>query len=482
MTSFANAILSDNLETTTKTVTENGMPTYVSTDDAVLDFFGIAGSSRGKDISSVFLNAYRANPLLTVKALFNLRDIRGGAGERDTFRKLVLLLEQQHPATLELILALFPVYGRWDDLCIFVTDRMKTNAATIYANALRAGDKLAAKWAPRKGEWANLIRKSLKLDPKSYRKLIVSNSQTVETQMCANQFDNINYEHVPSIAASRYQKAFNRHDPVRYSEFKAKAVKGEAKVNAGAIFPHDIIKSVKHGDQIAALAQWQNLPNYLGEDFILPMVDVSGSMSESVGGNPNLQCIDVAVSLGLYLADKQTGAFKDMFLTFSTDPKIQILKGNLLEKLNAMETSHWDMSTNIEKAFREILRVAVMNQVPQSEMPKMIVVLTDLEFNDSSNNQMAMDMASSMYAKHNYLLPKIVWWNLRARANATNNPVKKTQYNTAFVSGFSSNILKSVMSCKSMSPLQIMLDTLNSDRYNLVEQFYLKSNGYYNAL
>ena len=212
------------------------------------------------------------------------------------------------------------------------------------------------------------------------------------------------------------------------------------------------------------------------------MVDVSGSMSESVGGNPNLQCIDVAVSLGLYLADKQTGAFKDMFLTFSTDPKIQILKGNLLEKLNAMETSHWDMSTNIEKAFREILRVAVMNQVPQSEMPKMIVVLTDLEFNDSSNNQMAMDMASSMYAKHNYLLPKIVWWNLRARANATNNPVKKTQYNTAFVSGFSSNILKSVMSCKSMSPLQIMLDTLNSDRYNLVEQFYLKSNGYYNAL
>ena len=469
MTSFANAVQFGNQGSIT--LTENGMPTNTTTTNPVLDFFFVVGSSRGKDISEVFLRAFNADELLTLKALFHARDVRHGLGERDTFRKLMLVLEQKNPSMVKRLLPLVAEYGRWDDLLVFKTAEVQTEALNVYAQALRSGNGLAAKWAPRKGAEANMLRKAMKMDPKTYRKTVVGLTQVVETQMCAKDWSSINYEHVPSVAGARYQKAFNRNDPVRYSEFKTKAVKGEVKMNAGAVYPYDVIKSVKYGDQIAALAQWQNLPNYLGDDFILPMVDVSGSMNVAVGGNDKVSCMDVAVSLGLYLADKQSGAFKDMFLTFSGDSKIQKLEGNLLQKLNQLQRAEWGMNTSIERAFREILRVATMGNVPQNEMPKMLIVFTDLEFDQASDgNRMAWDMARKLFESNGYTLPSITWWNLRARPAANNNPVTQHANGSALVSGFSPNILKSILACETFTPANVMMEALNSERYAPIEQ------------
>ena len=457
--------------------TANGMPTNASTGNAVLNCFFILGASRGKDISDQFRAALAQDHVLAVKALFWARDVRGGAGERNTFRKLLAVLEQHDVEMALRVIPLIAEYGRFDDLHVFNTDLAKNLAIETHANAIRAGNPLSAKWAPRKGPIANQLRKAMGMDPKTYRKTIVSLTNVVETQMCANKWEEINYSHVPSVASARLQKAFTRHDPVRYGEFKTAALKGEVKINAGTLFPYDVLKSVRSGDPTAALAQWESLPNFLGNaGFILPVIDTSGSMSSRVGDpKSTLTCMDVAISLGLYLADKQQGAFKDMFLNFHTDSKIHHLKGNLLEKINQIKHCDWGGSTNLDSAFKEILRVAVMGNVPPDEMPKYLLIISDMGFNFAENGQQvkAWDMAKQMFDRHSYSLPTIVWWNVSngddGYGGNNNFPVTSDENGTALISGFSPAIVKSVLQAKSVTAYDIMLDTLNSDRYMAVE-------------
>ena len=477
MTTFAAALA--NVDTSVATGnTANGAAALATSNSTLTDLFFTIGSARGKDITAQFENAVSTDPWKAITMLFWARDVRGGAGERDTFRKLLRVLSTARPDLTSKVISLIPEYGRWDDLAVFETEPLRGQALAVWAAAIRAHHGLACKWAPRKGELANALRKILRLDPKGYRKLVVGGTAVVENHMCAREWDNINYSHVPSVAGARYQKAFNRRDPVRYAEFKAAALKGDAKINAGALYPYDVIKSVRSGDPSAALAQWEALPNYLGDEgFILPLVDTSGSMQTPVGGQQGkskLSCLDVAVSLGLYLADKQKGAFANMFLNFDSDSKIHQLKGNLLEKLHQIQNCDWGGSTNLESAFKEILRVAVIGRVPSEEMPRYLLVLSDMGFNPTSHNanQTAFEFAQHMFARHGYALPKIVWWNIAYREGGyggdRNYPVSADQAGTALVSGFSPAIMRSVLSSKSVTPWDVMIETLNQPRYQAV--------------
>jgi hypothetical protein len=450
-------------------LTANGMATMTTSLDPCVDLFFQIGSSRGKELGLPFERAYMADPSIAVRILFWARDVRGGAGERDTFRKLMQQMEANHPEILERVLHLVPEYGRWDDLLIFSSSRIKLQAYSLINRALRSGNGLAAKWMPRQGCIAKELRLYMNETPKGYRKLLVGLTKVVEQQMCARQWEEIRYDHVPSVAAARYQKAFDRHDPAGYAAYKESLASGKGKINAGAVYPYDVIKSTRMGDAQVALAQWEALPNYLGDDFILPMVDVSGSMETAVGKNGNLSCMDVAVSLGLYLADKQRGAFKDAFLTFSAQSKIQFLKGDLLQKLSQLKRSDWGMNTSIESAFAEILRVAKAGSVPAEQMPKYLLVLSDMEFDaatrgyGSKPNPTGYEMARAQFAEAGYELPKVVFWNLNAREG--NVPVRFDEAGTALVSGFSPSIMKSILGARSFTPVDIMLETVNAERY-----------------
>ncbi len=474
MNTFASAVELDSSPVVA--LTANGMPTNAHTGSALLDLFFVLGSSRGQDISTKFVAALTADPVLAVKSLFWARDIRGGAGERDTFRKLMQVLETSRPDLLQRVINLIPVYGRYDDLAVFQTPALRSQALGFWCAAILAGDALAAKWAPRKGPLANELRKVLQWDPKTYRKWLVQHTAVVENHMCARQWDQINYEHVPSVAGARYQKAFNRRDAERYTAYKTAAAAGEARINAGALFPYDVVRSVKQGDPVAALAQWNALPCLLGDNRILPMVDVSGSMATSVGGsNKSLTALDVAVSLGLYIADKQQGAFQDMWLTFSASSTIKKLQGDLIAKLAQLENDRdWGMNTSLESAFREILRVAVMGEVAASEMPEYLLVMSDMGIDAcvEDGNATPMEMARKMFERHGYSLPKIVWWNIAHKVGGyggdNNFPVTHNENGTVLVSGFSPSILKRVLQAKNVTPFDVMMDTLNAERYQPV--------------
>lgn len=456
--------------TLTPSQTANGMATFDSSLDPTVDLFFAVGSSRGKDLTAAFTRAYVAEPDVAMKILFWARDAREGAGERETFRKLIQNLEITQPGSLMKNMSMIPEYGRWDDLLVFASPKFRVAAFDLINRALRAGNGLCAKWMPRKGPVANELRKYLNLTPKAYRQLIVNLTKVVEQQMCAREWTEINYSHVPSVASSRYMKAFTKRDTDRYAEWKAGLKTGETKVNASVLYPYDVLKSVNYGDRDVALAQWEALPNYLGDDKILPMVDVSGSMSCSVGGQKGvgLTCMDVAISLGLYVADKQQGSFKDCWLTFTRDSHIDMLKGNLLQKMQQIR-NNVGYDTNLESAFQSILRVATENNLPASEMPRYLLVLSDMEFNPyymGGNPVGAFELASKMFAAEAYELPKIVWWNLNARPDGLgNSPVKFDQNGTAMVSGFSPSIMKSILAAQNFTPRSIMLETVQSDRY-----------------
>lgn len=465
MNSFVNAVQ----ETPVETRTINGMKTNASSMNALVDLFFAIGASRGKDMTKAFEKAIVANETLALRLLMWARDVRGGAGEREVVRKILTYMEKNHPAALERILPLIPEYGRFDDLLVFQTQAFKEKAYVIIGDALRAGNGLAAKWMPRKGPIAVEIRNFFGMSPKQYRKSLVALTKVVEQDMCAKRWNMIEYSHVPSLAAARYQKAFNRNDPMGYAKYKSKLATGEAKINANAVYPYDVIKSGKFGGDHAVMqAQWDALPRYIGDELVLPMCDVSGSMGCPVGGNDNLSCMDVCVSLGLYLADKNTGPFKDMFLTFSATPSINVLKGDLRSKLRQLETANWGMNTNLNAAFDEILRVAVKGKVKAADMPKYLLIMSDMEFDRCTRfDDSAMQMIQRKFEAAGYEVPKIVFWNLHARAG--NVPVKYNMKNVALVSGFSPSIMTAVLGAKDMSPVSVMLETLNSERYAAIK-------------
>jgi hypothetical protein len=346
----------------------------------------------------------------------------------------------------------------------------------MLGDALRAQNGLAAKWTPRKGEVAREIREFFGMSPKFYRKSLVALTNVVETQMCAKDWDAINFSHVPSVASARYKKAFNRNT-TKFAEYVAALVKGEdptVKVNAAAVYPYDVLKGINsysnnYGktelDHI--VAQWNALPNFVGDANILPLVDVSGSMCCPAGGKSTTTCMDVAVSLGLYLAEKNQGKFKDTFLTFSDKPELKTLQGNIVEKMHQMVKSDWGMSTNLHKAFEKILDVAVQGEVPQSEMPEMVLILSDMQFNQCvRNDDSAMEMIQRKYAAAGYAVPQVVFWNINSSDNV---PVKADKSGAALVSGFSPAIMKALLAADmaEFTPEGIMLKAVMSDRYAL---------------
>jgi len=365
-----------------------------------------------------------------------------------------------------------------------VKNRLRKKLNDILANA-----SLCAKWCPRKGQKAIELRKALEMSPKQWRKTIVNMSKAInpmtESLMCAKQWNNINFEHVPSVAATRYRKAFMRNASESYEAYVARLSKGEAKINADAIFPHDVLgpcfnnycpmQGMSDVERKSIIAQWDALPNFLGDNSILPMIDVSGSMQVPIGEG-SITALQMACSLGAYLADKQKGDFADCFLTFTDKPRLVKDTGDVFSKIRTM-FKDVGYSTNFEGAYQEVLRVALTNNVEPDQMPKFLLVLSDMEFNqctrngfDRSKQVKLFDAAKADFEEAGYALPKMIFWNLHGRGDqGGNSPVTFREDGTALVSGYSQNILKGILTTdmNEFTPLSIMMNTVMTDRYDI---------------
>jgi hypothetical protein len=483
-----NRLLAGLQNTANETVTENGAITNKSTFDSVLDLFYHAPAKRGQNIDILFGNAYREDPTLALKVAFYVRDVRGGQGERDTFRNILRWLYKNERHIFEALVPLVPVYGRWDDILEFVDSDAVYNlvAETLYNDLDSEHPSLLAKWMPMPNtsshetqklamKWIARLRKT----PRSYRKLMVSlrkKIMLVETLMSAKAFDKIDYEHVPSNANKLYRKAFSKRDGVRYAEFINAVKSGEKTIKAATLYPYDIvgpyIDNRYQGDIDATMEElWKALPNYADTNAnALVMVDVSGSMFQEVAKVQNMP-IKVAVSLGIYIAERNHGVFKNNFITFTNKPALITLHGySLRDRINEVFAAGTGYNTNVQAAFDMLLNTAVRNHVSADDMPSKIYIVSDMEFDSSSfagNKMSNFNAIKAKFAAAGYEMPTLVFWNVASRGKQT--PVTKDERGVYLVSGASPSIFKATINAKAITPLDMMLEVLNSDRYNAVE-------------
>jgi len=465
-----NKFLDSMFTETSKGLTENLAVTFIRSGSQLLDFFAQGGAMRGNPDKALdlFQKAFAEDKQSAIRILFYLRDVRGGQGERNLFRICLEWLGTNYPEVFDNVVEHVSEYGRWDDM-FFDNDKCFSIIKKQLALDKNADTpSLLAKWLPTINasskttkQKANFMAQKLEMDSIAYRKLvrgIRKKIKAVEELMSAQDWKKINYSSVPSQAARIYKNAFKKHDEERYNDFIEKAEKGEVKIQAGTLYPYQIYKSVKSDYSKTLEALWNQLPDYTQDKNALVVADVSGSME----GDP----ISVSVSLALYFAERNKGQFKDYFITFSGNPRLQKIVGDdLLGKMNSIEESDWDMNTDIQAVFNLILETALKNNTLEKELPETIYIISDMEFDDCSDTKTNFEVMKEKYEEAGYKLPNIVFWNVDAR-NGNNLPVQKNEQGVALVSGFSPVIFK--IAVENKTPLDIMNDVINSERYSQI--------------
>lgn len=485
--------------------TENGANGLKSTGKALVDLNFKLASFRGwnaEDIQKEFAKAYDENRELALKWLFFARDVRGGAGERRTFRIILEWIVKEHAEDFSLLFDLIPHYGRYDDLVHILTflneleetesikelkGKIMIHISSVLQNDVQNKNEgksvsLLAKWlpsantsSPQTRKAARFIIKFLGISEKQYRQILSTLRKyidVVERKMSAKEWKEIDYSHVPSKASMIYSNAFKKHDEERYNKFIEDVKEGKSKINAGALFPYEIVHQYEwwdDEDNPTLEEQWKALPNTLENGAkILVVSDGSGSMTDIIPGT-NVQAIDCASSLAIYFSERLTGEFKDKFITFSRRPQLVDLGDckSLKEKIKKVRQHNEVANTNVSAVFYSILKTAVKNNVIQDDLPNIVLIISDMEFDEGAEDwdETLFEKISDDYEKAGYKLPKLVFWNVNSRTSVI--PMEKNELGLVLVSGFSPNLIKCVMSGQ-LDPFKALVDVLNSDRYKPV--------------
>ena len=470
------------------TKTENGADAKNTTDSALLDMFATIGSMRSRsedEIIQKFELAFQEDPLGAMRCLFWVRDCRGGAGERRVFRVLLPYIAQKHYEELYRNLELIPEYGRWDDFYALIGTPMEEQFWPFISwklfrdiKEMEAGRpcSLLAKWlkkadasSPNTRKLGIYTAKKLGMSVYDYKRLCVKLRRyidVVEQRMSANEWDTINYPAVPSRAMMNYRKAFARHDQERFDEYLNKVQSGEQKINSATLYPYDIVEKIlyRHEDSKALEAQWDNLPDYVDGDVnAVVMADVSGSMF----GRP----MATSIGLAMYFAERNKSAYHNLFMTFSQNPKFVAVKGETItQKIKFISRADWGMNTDLEKAVLKILDVAIENHCSQEEMPKSLIVISDMEIDCCTNQKHRenfYDYVSRVYEEHGYKIPNVVFWNVDSRHDVF--LADKDRKGVQLVSGQSASTFKNLIGCVDKTPVEMMYSVLNSERYQAIQ-------------
>lgn len=514
------------------TFTENGAVALNSTQNYLLDAFGQLGAMRNslvETIIDVFSKAFILDRKNAMRLLFYMRDIRGGQGQRRVFRICLRWLANNYPDYVKNNLDNILFFGRGDDyLCLFDTpvelDMVKCVGKILLEDheAVKNGNypSMLAKWMPSANAssketkyYAHKFISIFKISEKEYRQelsMLRKSIGIVETLMSQDKWEEIQFDKLPSRASLIYTDAFIRHEQERYLNYLKSLADGEAKVNANALFPVDIIHKVfkdfdmyyninssnKLSKRYLYDAMWKALPNYFGdsEETGICVVDVSGSMD----GTP----MEVAISLGMYCADKAKGPFKDHFITFSSQPKLQKIVGNdIVEKVQGLRNADWEMNTNLEAVFNLILRTALSNNMKQEDLPSKLYIISDMQFDDATNPnnnnsygywskparkekpKAFMQTMKERFDKAGYRLPSIVYWNVR-ESDCGMFQQKFDGEDCCMVSGYSPSLFRDVINGtqfveetneqgekvvrEKLDPITIMMTALNNERYDRV--------------
>ena len=471
------------------TRTENGAATYASTASNCLDLFATIGAIRREpeqEIISRFIKAYAEERDIAMKILFFGRDVRGGLGERRVFRVIVNWLADHEPEALQKNIAFIPEYGRFDDLLALMGTACEKDAMDVIKNQLKKDMEadtevsLLAKWLPSinasSRETVRLgkrIARYLGMSDEQYRKILVQlrkKIQIIENNLREKDYS-FDYGKQPSKALFKYRKAFVRNDGVRYAQFLEQVKAGTATIHTGTLMPYDVIapcfdgwsarSKLSEAERRTMDVTWNSLENFGTNENALVVVDGSGSMYG--GGQP--MPMAVALSLGIYFAERNTGVFHNHFITFSARPQLVELKGrDIAEKVRYCAEYNEVANTNLQAVFEVIIKTAVKHAVPQEDMPKKIYIVSDMEFDSCINHADITNFAyaQKLFKKHGYQLPDIVFWNVASRNKQ--QPVAMNEMGVALVSGCTPRLF-SMVAGGVTTPYAAMMEIIESERY-----------------
>ena len=470
-----------------RTLTENGAVTLRSTDSECLDLFATIGALRNasdQEIETRFLRAYAENSDLAMKILFYARDVRGGLGERRVFKVLMRHLAQNQLASALRNLPYVPEFGRWDDVLALMDTPARGEAVALLRYqlgldmvALEKGEpvSLLGKWLPSVNAsnaqtvaTAKQLARAFGMTDAQYRKALSALRRAIrilENNLREKDYT-FDYAQQPSKAMFKYRRAFLRNDEIRYRDFMEKVNRGEAKVNTGALMPYEIVEAAYRASEAergALNMTWNALEDFTGDENALVVADGSGSM---YCGQP--QAAAVAQSLAIYFAQRNRGAFRNHFITFSMNPRLVEIKGrDIVEQVRYCCTFNECANTDLQKVFELILRSAVENRVPQKELPSTLYIISDMEFDFCARNASMtnFEQAKMMYARNGYRLPRVVFWNVRSRSQQ--QPVRSNEQGVALVSGCTARIFSQVMKGE-MDPYSNMMSVVGSERYAMI--------------
>lgn len=471
-------------------LTENGAVTLRTSGESCLDLFFRAGAMRNvseDEIRGCVTRAYIEDPLTALRIIFFARDIRGGLGERRFFRVALDCVRELDSAAVEKNMHLISEYGRWDDMLVLLDSPLGEKAAELIGRQLAADTEamekgenvsLLAKWLPSANasskatkSYARMLIKKLGMNAAEYRKKLSALRgyiDIIENRLRTMDYS-FDYSKQPSRAMLKYRAAFMRHDGERYSGFIGSVLSGESKLNAGTLYPYDIVRecfSASSEPQKKSLdATWRSLPSFGdNEENALAVVDGSGSMTWAANGN--IRPLDVALSLGIYFAEHTKGGFANHFITFSNNPQLVEVHGeDIVSKVKYCATYSEIANTDLEAVFKLLLDTAVKNGLPQKDMPAKLFIISDMEFDYcvvGGNDDTLFREMKKMYAAAGYKLPDIVFWNVNSRSQ--NIPVSRSETGAALVSGASPAIFDMVIG-GGLSPEKVMRDIIESERY-----------------
>jgi len=477
--------------------TDNGAKVYRTSGHALLDLNFAVSSLREapeEKIETMFAAACAEDIAAAIVWLFFARDCRQGMGERRLFRVCARYLAREFPYALMRLLPLFAEYGRWDDLFTLLDTQLASSVLDILADQMRQDTadmlqkrpiSLLAKWLPSEKsrvpshrEAAKLLAAKFHVTPRNYRRAVAKLRRyldVIELKISAGEWGQINYNTVPSRANLIYRKAFLKHDEDRRQQYleDLKAGVKDVKINSSVLMPHEIAAKYDEGERRvddALEALWRALPDTVpdGAETIV-VADGSGSMTCGLKAG-GVQPLDIAHGLAIYFAERLHGVYRNRYITFSVRPQLVDLSGasTLLSKLRIARRHDECSNTNIEAVFDLILDTAVQNKLRQEELPKNILIISDMQFDAGCYphfNRSLFDEVKEKYDFYGYSLPRLVFWNVCGRTDTI--PVRENDFGVALVSGFSPNIAKMVMS-GTLDPYQCLMEQLRSDRYLLV--------------
>lgn len=468
------------------TTTANGAASNKSSMNKSLDLFSMGVSCNTDMKEKLILEALVSNPTEAIKVVFYLRDCRGGQGNKDSLRilnKIILTKLSTYDEFMKgyyKLLPYIPEIGSWKDVYQLYGSNQVLDALIlefIAQNFVTNG--LCAKWFPRQSKFHKDFATYTNKTVGEIRRLVAANTKVVESAMCSGQWHEINYSHVPSIAFKKYTKAFKKNDSSRFEDFLNKANSGEVKVNASVLYPHDLAKIASRRNNYrastteikAADAQWKNLPNYITTPMnILPIIDVSGSMTCSVPGT-TATALDISTGLGLYFAEHNHGEYKDVWLNFSTTPKVQVLKGSTLsERLKNLDYNEWGLYTNIQAVFDLIIKTSAKS--PENA-PKVLLIISDMEFNSCGSSTTNYELAKKKFSAAGMEVPLIIFW--RVNVAVAQQPVTMHDTGTMLINGYSPAIMKLVCEMNTaelnnITPYNLMLKAI--EKYNYVDSCF----------